>query len=133
MGPNISLFSFKTFSLIYITQSLYRLGFLMTLVLVRNTPFSFLMWSSLSIALSFRTSDFVFMEGLLLSSLLFFVSAPFCSCCTSFINEWVPLDDDWVTALFSMSYFIVSSVSSVIFSKVVFGISDVARKNFRFL
>ena len=50
-----------------------------------------------------------------------------------FINEWAPLDGDWVTSLFSMSYFIVSSVSSVVFPKVLFGSSDVACKNFQFL
>ena len=73
--PSISLFSFQTFSLIYITRSSYRLGFLMTLVLVRNVPHSFFMQPSPSLVLSFGTSDIAFMVGLLLFSLLFFVSA----------------------------------------------------------
>ena len=40
------------------------------------------------------------------------------------------LDGGWVIYLFSLLYFIVSSVSTVVFSKVVFGSSDVAHKNF---
>ena len=64
---------------------------------VSNVPFSFLMRPLPWLAVSFGTSDFAFMAGLLLSSLLFFVSALFCYCCTSFINEWVHLDiDGWL-------------------------------------
>ena len=51
---------------------------------------SFLMRPSPSLVLSFGTSDFAFIAGLLPSCLLLFVSALFCSCCTSFINEWSP-------------------------------------------
>ena len=102
----------------------------MTLVLVCDVPFSFLMGQSPSLVRSFGTSDFAFMEELSPSSLLLFILVSFFSCCTSFINEWAPLDGDWVNALFSMSYFIVSSIPSILFSKVAFGSSDVARKNF---
>ena len=63
--PNIFLFSFQTYSYIYITQSSYRLGFLMTFALVRDLPLSFLMGPSLSLVLSFGTSEFAFMGGLL--------------------------------------------------------------------
>ena len=60
-------------------QLSYQLGLLMTLVLVRNVPFSFLIRPSPSLVLSFGTSESAFMAGLLPSSLLFFVSAPFAS------------------------------------------------------
>ena len=130
---NISLFSFQKFTLTYITQLLYQLDFLMAIVLVCNESFSFLMRQSPWLILSFGTSDFALITGLLISCLRFFVSALFCYCCRSFINERVALHGDWMTASFSMLHFIVSSVSSVVFSKVVFGSSDVARKNLHFL
>ena len=74
------------------------------------------MWPYPSLILPSETFDFAFMTGILLSSLLFIVSVPFCSYCTYFINELTSLDGDWVTALLSVLYV---TVSSVVFSKVL--------------
>ena len=125
VSHSISLFSFQTFS--WFTLHGCCIGWGSWWFLSCNVSFSFLMLPSPSLVISFETSDLAFVAGLLLSSLL----APFCSCCTSY--EWVSLDGGWVIYLFSLLYFIVSSVSTVVFSKVVFGSSDVAHKNFWFL
>ena len=78
----------------------------MTLILVPNKPFSFLMCLSPLAIVSFGTSAFAFMTGFLLSSWLFFVSAPSLSCCTSFINKLTLLVGDLVTASFFFFFFL---------------------------
>ena len=109
----------------------------MSLVLVQNVLFSFLMWPSSSLAISFGTFDFAFkvalssleaLEALLLSILLFLVPGPSFSCCTYFVNKGAPLDSYWLIVSFSLSYFVVSSVSSALFLKFLFGSSEITRR-----
>lgn len=70
------------------------------------------MWPSPLLVVFFETSDFAFMTGLLLSSLLLFLAALY------ILHQGRMIDGGWITALFSLLEFIVLVFLLLYFKKL---------------